>query len=110
VNPTVKVDACEVVKLNCRLYFVGSSVLQFNPFTAMFFLQKNTVYPFFLYRGKGTYIFPSRTHQNVFHISEVCATAKFVIVDCMNWHVSIPSLVELDLLVQKLITHSIIIS
>ena len=80
----------------------------------MFFLQKKNIYQIFLYPSKGSYLgFPK---QNSKPISEFCTTGMFVIVACMNWHMSVPNLLKIYLLVQKLIacthkdTDSIMIS
>jgi len=73
----------------------------------MFFLRKKNIYQIFLYPNKGSYLgFPKQNLQNLFPISEFCATAMFVIVACMNWHMSVPNLVKIDLLIQKLITYT----
>lgn len=71
----------------------------------MFFLQKKNIYQICLYPSKGSCLgFPKQNSQNLFPISEICAVAMFVIIACMNWHMSVPNLVKIDLLVQKLIT------
>jgi hypothetical protein len=83
----------------------------FALFPAKFFLQKKNIYQTFLYPSKGSYLgFPKQNSQILLPLSEFCAIAMFVIVACVNWHMSVPNLVKIDLLVQKLITHTNILT